>query len=75
MTVAMSCQCYQIGGPFIKEDPDCALHGHEAQALQAVTKTALDELRDEIAELRRAIVELRADNAELRARLVAAAPA
>lgn len=23
----MSCQCYQIGGPFIAEDPDCPIHG------------------------------------------------
>lgn len=23
----MSCQCYQIGGPFIAEDPDCLVHG------------------------------------------------
>lgn len=27
----MSCQCYQIGGPFIAEDPDCPAHGREAQ--------------------------------------------
>jgi len=26
------CQCFQIGGPFISEDPDCPLHGVEAQA-------------------------------------------
>lgn len=26
----MSCQCYQIGGPFIAEDPDCAVHGSAA---------------------------------------------
>ena len=23
----MSCQCHQIGGPFIAEDPDCVIHG------------------------------------------------
>jgi hypothetical protein len=27
----MSCQCYHIGGPFIAEDPDCPVHGREAQ--------------------------------------------
>ena len=21
------CDCYQVGGPFISEDPDCPLHG------------------------------------------------
>jgi len=31
----MSCQCYQIGGPFIAEDPDCPAHGTEAQAARA----------------------------------------
>lgn len=71
MTLAMVCQCYQIGGPFIGEDPDCPLHGHEAQARQAVSRATLDELRDEIAALRQAIDELRADNVELRARLQA----
>lgn len=23
----MGCECYQIGGPFISEDPNCPLHG------------------------------------------------
>lgn len=27
----MSCQCFQIGGPFVAEDPDCPAHGIEAQ--------------------------------------------
>ena len=21
------CECYQVGGPFIAEDPDCSIHG------------------------------------------------
>ena len=25
------CECYRIGGPFIAEDPDCPVHGWEAQ--------------------------------------------
>lgn len=25
------CQCHQIGGPFIAEDPDCPVHGRDAQ--------------------------------------------
>ena len=28
----MSCECYRIGGPFIAEDPNCPIHGYEAQA-------------------------------------------
>jgi hypothetical protein len=31
----MSCQCHQIGGPFIAEDPDCEAHGVAAQERQA----------------------------------------
>lgn len=27
----MSCECYQIGGRFIAEDPDCPAHGREGQ--------------------------------------------
>ena len=25
------CQCFQIGSPFIAEDPDCPVHGTEAR--------------------------------------------
>jgi hypothetical protein len=28
----MRCECYRIGGPFIAEDPNCPIHGYEAQA-------------------------------------------
>lgn len=28
----MSCECHQIGGRFIAEDPDCPAHGTAAQA-------------------------------------------
>lgn len=27
----MTCECYQIGGPWISFDPDCPAHGLEAQ--------------------------------------------
>lgn len=26
------CECYQIGGRFIAEDPDCPIHGHSSDA-------------------------------------------
>jgi hypothetical protein len=29
----MTCECYQIGGRFIAEDPDCSIHGYQAQYL------------------------------------------
>ena len=25
------CECYQVGGPFIAEDPDCPIHGTASQ--------------------------------------------
>ena len=28
----MRCECYRVGGPFIAEDPNCPIHGYEAQA-------------------------------------------
>lgn len=28
------CECYKIGGPFIAEDPDCPIHGREAQEIE-----------------------------------------
>ena len=35
----MSCECFQIGGPFIAEDPDCPAHGqfglrHDVERLE-----------------------------------------
>jgi hypothetical protein len=27
----MTCECFQIGGRFIAEDPDCPAHGRDAQ--------------------------------------------
>jgi hypothetical protein len=52
------CQCYQIGGPFIAEDPDCPTHGTEAQAeadrrqkREADILTRLEELEARVAAL------------------------
>lgn len=44
----MSCQCYQIGGPFIAEDPDCPAHGTVAQAEREVVETELAQIRHEV---------------------------
>lgn len=38
----MSCQCFQIGGPFIAEDPDCPAHGVAAQERDA----QIEDLRE-----------------------------
>jgi hypothetical protein len=39
-----SCQCHQIGGPFIAEDPDCPAHGLEAQREARRREEVIDEL-------------------------------
>jgi hypothetical protein len=49
------CQCFQIGGPFIAEDPDCPVHGRDAQRREI----EIDDLRDRIREAD-SVEELRA---------------
>lgn len=46
------CECYTIGGRFIAEDPDCPIHGREAQ------------IRDREAEESRSALEARIDELE-----------
>ena len=51
----MSCECYQIGGPWIAEDPNCPAHGRgglqdELEEAEAV----IEQLREEISALRAA---------------------
>jgi hypothetical protein len=41
----MSCECYQVGGRFIAEDPDCPAHGRDAQAAERSLSSAKDRLR------------------------------
>lgn len=40
----MSCECHQIGGRFIAEDPDCPAHGLEAQREAVRRQEVIDEL-------------------------------
>lgn len=40
----MSCQCHQIGGPFIAEDPDCPSHGREAQRAEKHRDVIMQQL-------------------------------
>lgn len=44
----MGCQCHQIGGPFIAEDPDCPLHGAEGRRER-------EDMEFRIADLERAL--------------------
>lgn len=43
----MSCasRCYEIGGPWITYDPDCPIHGNEAQERDSRQNEA-DRMRD-----------------------------
>ena len=58
----MSCQCYQIGGPFISFDPDCPAHGLEAQAREQ----QLIEQGQQITDLEQTVAQLRDELARLR---------
>lgn len=49
------CECYQVGGPWIAEDPDCPAHGRDGYEAQ------LQERDDRITQLEAIIVELEAD--------------
>lgn len=46
------CECYQIGGPFIAEDPDCPIHGTNGSIRTE------EELHRQIAELQDRVYEL-----------------
>ena len=54
------CQCYQIGGPFIAEDPECPEHGVEGVRRQR----AADDLQAEVQQLRAQLAATRAVLAE-----------
>ena len=40
----MSCECYQVGGRFIAEDPDCPAHGRAAQHEQDRKESIKDQI-------------------------------
>jgi len=57
------CECYQIGGPFIAEDPNCYEHGIEAQRRSSMIEELLDGVEretnvDRLRELARKIASL-----------------
>lgn len=39
----MSCECHQIGGRFIAEDPDCPAHGLGAQREAQLRQVVIDQ--------------------------------
>ena len=46
----MNCghQCYEIGGPWIAEDPNCPVHGYEAQAEERRRDSLKSDIRTQI---------------------------
>lgn len=52
----MGCECYQIGGRFIAEDPDCPAHGTLAQELEREREED-ERLRDQREQQMRARIE------------------
>lgn len=59
------CECFQVGGRFIAEDPDCPKHGVLAQHEERLREAELEEMRLEREAQRedmlRQIAELRAE--------------
>lgn len=45
----MSCECHQIGGRFIAEDPDCPVHGREADLRASERHEITAQLNDVLA--------------------------
>ena len=59
----MGCECYQIGGPWIAEDPNCAEHGrgglrdqlNDAESQLRVVTAERDALQAKLEQLREAL--------------------
>ena len=45
------CECYQIGGPWIAEDPECPAHGYLAVREQEETQDRIFALEQRVVEL------------------------
>ena len=58
------CECYKIGGKFIAEDPDCPVHGTEAQWRADEQDRLHTELEDRISRLE-ALVKMQALQLEM----------
>ncbi len=63
--LAMACDCYQIGGPWIGADPNCEAHGTEAVAerkrqedREAEKDARIEALEREVASLKERVAKL-----------------
>lgn len=45
------CECYRVGGKFIAEDPDCPVHGADAQREAEIASQEKQNLEDRVGEL------------------------
>jgi hypothetical protein len=52
------CECHQIGGRFIAEDPECPVHGYAAVREREEQYRTEQTMQDEIDELRERIATL-----------------
>jgi hypothetical protein len=52
------CECHQIGGRFIAEDPECPVHGYAAVREREEQYRTEQTMRDEINELRLRVATL-----------------
>jgi hypothetical protein len=52
------CDCYKIGGPWIAEDPDCPVHGRDAQMRKQWADEEQASLNERIEELERRVAAL-----------------
>lgn len=51
-------QCYEIGGPWIAENPNCPVHSIEAQRQQEIEQSEQQKLEDRVSELERQVQQL-----------------
>ena len=52
------CECYQVGGRFLTEDPDCPEHGCEAMRQRKIDEAESRAKDDRITELELRVKEL-----------------
>lgn len=52
------CECYQIGGPWIAEDPDCPVHGRAACQDQEEAEERERSIEQRIESLERQVKQL-----------------
>lgn len=64
------CECYKVGGPFIAEDPDCPIHGREAQEREKWAAVEREEEMSRYEEIMSALYNLQQTIDRMAARIV-----